>query len=124
MQFSDNLILLPHRSGYFHPDLVNACDAVVGKVGYSTLAEVYAAGVPFGYVSRPDFREARKLAAFIHQKMNGIAIDEAQFYDGSWLSQLPQLLKLSRQQRREPNGSDQIADFICNLIKIGDKNSA
>ena len=118
VEFSDNLILLPHRSGFFHPVLVNACDAVVGKVGYSTLAEVYAAGVPFGHVSRPDFREARKLAVFIHQEMNGLAIGEVQFYDGSWLSQLPQLLKLSRQQRRAPNGSDQIADFICQVGEL------
>ncbi len=29
----NNLILLPENSAYFHPDLINAADAVVGKVG-------------------------------------------------------------------------------------------
>ena len=40
-----NLILLPYHHGIYHPDLVNACDFVVGKLGYSTFAECYAAGV-------------------------------------------------------------------------------
>jgi UDP:flavonoid glycosyltransferase YjiC (YdhE family) len=52
IKIRDNLIILPHQSDFYHPDLVNACDAVIGKVGYSTLAEVYHAGVPFGYVAR------------------------------------------------------------------------
>ena len=42
----DNLIILPHRSDFYHPDLVNAADAVVGKVGYSTLSEIYHGGGP------------------------------------------------------------------------------
>jgi UDP:flavonoid glycosyltransferase YjiC (YdhE family) len=50
-----NLILLPHPTQLYHPDLVNASDAVIGKIGYGTLAEVYWAGVPFGYISRPNF---------------------------------------------------------------------
>jgi hypothetical protein len=35
-QSKQNLVLLPHHSGFYHPDLVNASDAVIGKVGYST----------------------------------------------------------------------------------------
>ena len=43
-----NLVFLPNHSTFFHPDLINAVDVVIGKVGYSTLAEVYPAGVPYG----------------------------------------------------------------------------
>ncbi|MCP4626190.1 MAG: hypothetical protein GY850_22170 [bacterium] len=46
MKIQDNCIILRHRSDYYVPDLVNASDAVVGKAGYSTLAEVYHAGIP------------------------------------------------------------------------------
>ena len=60
-----NVIMLPHRSDFFHPDLIAASDAVVGKTGYSTLAEVYQAGVPFGYVKRPHFRESEVLGAYM-----------------------------------------------------------
>ena len=37
---------LPMDSDYYHPDLMHASDAVVAKVGYSTLAEAFNAGIP------------------------------------------------------------------------------
>jgi hypothetical protein len=100
----------------FHPNLVNACDAVIGKVGYSTLAEVYHAGLPFGYIPRQEFRESSRLVEYIAQHMPGLAITPAQFDDGSWLSQLPQLLALPRLTRHAPNGADQAARFIHQLL--------
>ena len=57
---NENVIVLPHGSPFFHPDLVNASDCVVGKLGYSTLAEIYRAGVPFGFVVRRGFRDRRQ----------------------------------------------------------------
>jgi hypothetical protein len=119
LQHHGNMVLLPHRTGLYHPDLVHACDAVIGKVGYSTLAEVYHAGLPFGYVARHDFRESPILSTYIAQHMHGFAIAPAQFEDGSWLSRLPQLLALPRLTRHEPNGADQVAQFICQLLYGG-----
>ena len=60
-----NLVLLPQHSAFFHPDLVHASDAVIGKAGYSTIAEVFSAGIPFGYVPRKGFRESAVLESFI-----------------------------------------------------------
>jgi len=111
-----NLVLLPHNSSFYHPDLINACDAVIGKVGYSTLAEVYHAGVPFGYIIRPYFRESEILADYIRKQMNAIAIEETNFQNGNWLSHLPDLLTMSFISRGVPNGAEQIARFICALI--------
>ncbi len=113
----DNLVRLPHHSDYFHPDLVNASDAVIGKVGYSTVAEVYYAGVPFGYVPRKSFRESQKLVSFIQDRMTGLPISGDQFYSGSWLSSLHELLALRRIYRTDPQGAEQIARFIHDLIK-------
>ena len=56
--WQENLVLLPHHSRFYHPDLVAAADAVVGKVGYSTVAETFHAGAPLGYVPRTRFRES------------------------------------------------------------------
>jgi hypothetical protein len=112
----DNLVLLPHHSRFFHPDLVNASDAVVGKVGYSTVAEVYWSGAAFGYVPRPKFRESESLARFIEHEMQGIAISEGRFGDGSWVSLLPELLALPRIPRSGVNGADQVAQFVNNLL--------
>ena len=112
-----NLLLLPQHSSCFHPDLVHASDAVIGKVGYSTLAEVYSAGVPFGYIARSDFRESPKLVFFIRGHMKGWPIGEKEFYEGAWLSALPELLALPRIRRRTPNGAAQAARFIYALLK-------
>ncbi|HEY5866002.1 MAG TPA: hypothetical protein VI542_10740 [Candidatus Tectomicrobia bacterium] len=110
------MVLLPHRSPVFPPDLVYACDAVVSKTGYSILAEVYHAGVPFGYVRRQRFREGPVLDRYIATHMHGIAMTESEFHSGTWLSSLADLLTLPRQPRRETRGAEQIARFVSRLL--------
>ncbi len=114
---NDNLVLLPENSAYFHPDLVNAADAVVGKVGYSTIAEIYQAGVPFGYIARPENREMKPLVDFIENQMGSMPIKESDFQDGTFTNCLPALLQLPRFRGERPNGADQIAGFIASLFK-------
>jgi UDP:flavonoid glycosyltransferase YjiC (YdhE family) len=115
-QCRDNLIFLPHHSEFFHPDLVNAADTVIGKAGYSTIAEVYHAGVPFGYIPCANNREAAKLVTFIEDEMSGLPIRESEFQSGSWTDQLNRLLQMPRIERKVPNGADQIAGFILNYM--------
>jgi hypothetical protein len=115
-QYHDNLILLPYHSDFFHPDLVNAADAVIGKAGYSTIAEVYHAGVPFGYIPCSNNREAAKLVTFIEDEMSGLPISESEFQSGNWMGQLNRLLQMPRTERKVPNGADQIAGFILDLL--------
>ncbi|MEW6666178.1 MAG: hypothetical protein AB1512_13290 [Thermodesulfobacteriota bacterium] len=111
-----NLVLLPHHSQYFHPDLLAASDAVVGKVGYSTLAETYWAGIPFGFIARRSFRESGKLVSFIREHLAGLAIREEGFHAGTWISRLPELLSLPRIRRHDPNGADEVARFLIGLF--------
>ena len=118
MKMVDNLIILPHRSDYYHPDLVNAADAVIGKVGYSTLSEIYHGGVPFGYVPRSNFRESESMTEFIQSQMPGIALSESEFNNGSWTAKLADLLDLAPVKRDIANGSEQISRFIEDLIPI------
>jgi len=112
-----NLFLFPHHTEYFHPDLVNASDVLIGKVGYSTFSEVYWAGIPFGYIGRKDFRESRTLVSFIETQMKGLAIEERDFYEGSFLSRLPELLAMPRTERQPPNGAEQAANFIFGIMQ-------
>jgi UDP:flavonoid glycosyltransferase YjiC (YdhE family) len=112
-----NLVLLPHRSEFFHPDLVAACDAVIGKLGYSTVAEAYHAGVPLAYVARPRFRESKIVARFVHAQMQGLEIPQAAFQNGDWLRRLPDLLALPRIRRNGTNGAQQAATHIAGLLK-------
>ena len=111
-----NVRLLPHHSQFFHPDLVHAADAVVGKVGYSTLGEIYHAGVPFGYIKRTRFRESEILARYIQKRMMGFAIDENEFETGGWIFRVPELLELPTLTRKKPNGAERAADFILNWL--------
>jgi len=116
MQIRQNCVILPHRSDFYHPDLVNACDAVVGKVGYSTLAEVFQAGVPFGYVTRSDFRESAPMARFVENEMSGFQLAESDFCSGRWISNLPNLIELGRVKQQSPNGAEAIGQFILDRI--------
>jgi len=110
-----NLFVLPQNSEYFHPDLVNASDVLIGKVGYSTLSEVYWAGIPLGYIGRDDFRESPVLISFIKKNMKGIAVSDKEFYSGAFASRLPELLGLGRIERKGTNGADQAARFIVDM---------
>jgi hypothetical protein len=110
-----NLFLLPHHSEYFHPDLVAASDAVIGKVGYSTLSEVYWVGISYGYIARDDFRESPVLISFIEKNMRGVALSSNEFTSGAFTSRLPELFALERLERQGLNGAVQAAHFIANL---------
>lgn len=112
----DNLILMPARSRFYHPNLVHAADAVVGKVGYSTLAEIHQAGTPFGYISRPDFPEAQILSKYVREQMTGIEIMADAFATGRWIETLPELLSLEKPDKTPPNGADQMAAFLMDQI--------
>jgi len=116
LTMNTNVIRFPFDADVYHPDLVQACDAVIGKVGYSTLAEVYHAGIPFGYIPRPKFRESEKLTAFIANKMNGMEIDADEYESGHWISRVDDLLALPRINRSSLNGSEQVADYLSRLI--------
>ena len=112
-----SLVALPHRSGHYHPDLVHASDAIVGKLGYSTLAETYAAAVPFGYAPRPTFRESAPLASFIGNRMAGLEVTPEELYSGSWPARVPELLALGRPTARRENGARAAARLLLGLLR-------
>jgi hypothetical protein len=112
----ENIRFLAEDFGFFHPDLVAASDVVIGKVGYSTLAEIYQAGVPFGYIPRPGFRESGPLVRFIRQNMSGVEIDAEKYKDGRWLAILPQLFAMEHTGEKRINGADQCAGLIASLL--------
>lgn len=107
-----SLVLIPHHSDFYHPDLVEASDAVIGKLGYSTLAEAYASGLPFAFVPRERFRESPPMARYAREAMGAVELSEARFFNGAWLDMLPDLLSRPRRKPAAPNGADEIADFL------------
>jgi len=107
-----NVLLLPRHSGLFHPDLVAASDAVVGKLGYSTVAETCLSRVPYGFVPRPGFRESAVLARWLTGRGRGVRIDPRAFASGSWVRRVPDLLDLRRPPGHFPDGARAAAKLI------------
>ena len=107
-----NVTLLPVQCPIHHPDLVRAADLVIGKAGYSTIAEVYASSTPFGYFVRDDYPEMAPLVAFAEKAISGKRLAPEQFANGLWLDQLPELLALNRQPARDAAGAAQCAELI------------
>ena len=112
-----NLVLLPHHTPLYHPDLVAAADVVIGKLGYSTLAEAYRAGVPLVFVRRPRFPESPVLAEFAQRHLPCHEISAEEFRAGAWLEVLPQLLVAERRAPVEANGADEIAGSLVDLLQ-------
>jgi hypothetical protein len=112
------LHLLPFRSRFLHPDLVNASQVVVGKLGYSTVAEAYHARAAMLFIGRPDFRESAILEDFVRSAMPSAAISREAFVDGTWLGDLDRLLGESPPLDERANGAAEAAAAI--LDRFGD----
>jgi hypothetical protein len=113
-----SLVVLPFRSDLYHPDLVHASDAVVGKLGYSTVAETHAAGACMAYLRRPQFRESGILEEFVTSELNAAAIDEDSFNNGAWLEQLGHLLATPRSTGGRENGARRAAELILDRYSL------
>ena len=108
--------LLPVFSEFYHPDLVAAADALVGKAGYSTVAEAFHCGTPFGYIKRPHSPESAVLEAFIDGHLPSLAIAAESYASGQWIEKVPDLLTLPRGDQEKSNGADEVADMIGKLL--------
>jgi hypothetical protein len=110
------LLMLPFHADVYHPDLVAASDLVVGKLGYSTVAEVYRAGSALAYIKRPQFPESPVLARWVEEHMAATEIDEGAFRRGDWLRGMEPLLVAGRSPAAGINGAEVAAEAILGLL--------
>ncbi len=108
------VLRLPHRAPLHHPDLVCAADLVIGKLGYSTVAEAVHAGCRFLYLRRPEFPESPVLEGFVRRRMTSALLDQASFDAGAWVSPAARLLAEKTPPRTAPPaaGAAAAADLI------------
>lgn len=111
-----NVVRLPSSTAFYHPDLVRAADAVICKLGYSSVAEAYYAGVPLGFIPRPAFRESSVLERFVRDRMHAVAVGADAFVRDEWTSQLSCLLEFPRIHRDGADGARQAAEFIYEIV--------
>jgi hypothetical protein len=116
LEVCDNVVRVPLLSNIYHPDLVHAADVVVTKLGYSTVAEAYGAGVPVGYVARSQFRESVVLERFIRERGSAVEIDGASFLTHAWAGELCKLLDAPRRRPSKMDGAHEVASFVVQNI--------
>lgn len=111
-------LLLPHRSPLYHPDLVAASDVVVGKLGYSTVAEVAAAGTRFVYVPRPHFPESQELEDWTRRHLMSRHLPPAELESADWFASVRHRVKDIEAETRTsptPQGAGLVARTILEL---------
>ena len=116
LERADNLILLPHRSGFHFPDLVRASCGVVGKVGYGTVAETWGSKVPLFAVYRENFRESKHIKNFVNRDVPNLEASEADFLDGTWIDRIDEFLALPKVcGENRTNGAKEAGHLIGKL---------
>jgi hypothetical protein len=113
-----NLRLYDNNTPLFMPDVMRAADAVVAKLGYGTVAEVWREGLPFAHVTRPNSREMASLEAFVAREMSGFLLERDTFTSGAWIDRLPDLLALPRRPH-EAGGAERVAESLLEVARTG-----
>jgi hypothetical protein len=108
-----NMVLLPWHCDVYHPDLVAASDVVVGKLGYSTIAEAYNGGAAFGYLTRDRFRESPPLEQFVREHMPSVKLEESALVSDDWVGRIAPLFGATRTPRNACAAADAIAEYLA-----------
>jgi len=109
---------LPSPSRLAHEDLMRACDAVVGKTGYSTIAEAAAHGTRFLYPPREGFRECEVHEREIGRHCAARPIARADFAAGRWRAPLEALFALPPVRSDASfDGAERIAEALLAMAK-------
>ncbi|MDT8445403.1 MAG: hypothetical protein RRB13_00735 [bacterium] len=112
-----NWLQLGDVEGYFHPDLMEAADLVVCKLGYSTLAEAWQSGTPVLYLSRPDFPESPVLEAFCRSELASQPLTREALSNGNWLALVEKMLHDHPKGPNKPSGAIQTAQWIAEQLR-------
>lgn len=118
------LVSIPMESAYI-PDITNASDVVLGKLGYGTCCECLDAKVPFVYVSRPGFIEEPGLLRLMldcNPQGSVTEMPHADFREGNWASYLMEVVDKKHNPPRVPmdsNGDEWIADWVVSFLENG-----
>jgi hypothetical protein len=96
-----------------HEDLMRACDAILGKPGYGTVAEVIAHRTRFLYLPRSDFREIPLLERGLDRHACARSMPREEFARGRWRPHLDALFAMPEAREAMPaHGAEVIADAL------------
>jgi UDP:flavonoid glycosyltransferase YjiC (YdhE family) len=102
-------------------DWIAACDLVVSKPGYSTIAEAVQSGVPMALFRREGFSEDDYLIEGVEALEIGEEIPAAAVLDGSWAEDLESLMGLAENFEKidgafKRDGTKDCIDMLRELV--------
>jgi L-arabinokinase len=110
-------IELPRPFPLAHEDVMCACDAVLGKTGYGTVAEALAHDIRFLYLPRDGFPEAPILEAGVTRLGCARPMPRSDFEAGRWRPHLDALFALPDTAAPvATNGAEFIADALLERV--------
>jgi len=95
-----NKFHLVHRDAYI-PDIFMAADVVLGKIGYSTMAELLCCHRPSIYVSRAHWAEEHFLVDMLNKHGVILQMPKADFLKGNWAPFLEEAIEMNVINQRE-----------------------
>jgi hypothetical protein len=113
IQHSDASAL--EHTGLGFPDLVNSCDAVLGKCGYGTVTECVLNGTPLLYIPRPDWPEEQSLLQWLEAHGAAVELDPECLVTGKF-KDIVQQANSRTITSPAATGISQAADYLYGLL--------
>jgi uncharacterized protein (TIGR00661 family) len=119
----DNSIIIPNTITETQ-NYLSACDLVISKAGYSTVAEAVTAKVPICLFKRTGFKEDELMEREIKRMGIGNIISRNCLLNGEWIQEFESLPNYkshycSLDERYKRNGTDEVVSALSEFI--GDK---
>ncbi|KAL5974204.1 D-arabinose 1-dehydrogenase (NAD(P)(+)) [Asimina triloba] len=113
---SDNQELPPNfvklAKDVYTPDLIAACDCMLGKIGYGTCSESLAYKLPFVFVRRDYFNEEPFLRNMLEHYQCGVEMIRRDLLTGHWKPYLERALSLKPCYEGGINGGEVAARIL------------
>eukprot|EP00252_Welwitschia_mirabilis_P018224 TRINITY_DN4050_c0_g1_i1.p1 TRINITY_DN4050_c0_g1~~TRINITY_DN4050_c0_g1_i1.p1 ORF type:complete len:994 (+),score=238.94 TRINITY_DN4050_c0_g1_i1:493-3474(+) len=104
-------------SDVYTPDLIAACDCMLGKIGYGTVSEALAYKIPFVFVRRDYFNEEPFLRNMLEYYQGGVEMIRRDLLTGHWIPYLERALKLKPCYDLPINGGEVAASILQSTAK-------
>lgn len=104
----------------YTPDLIAACDCMLGKIGYGTVSEALAYKLPFVFVRRDYFNEESFLRNMLEYYQGGVEMIRRDLLTGHWKPYLERALSLKPCYEGATNGGE-VAARILQDTAVGKK---
>lgn len=105
-----NFVRLP--KDVYTPDVVAASDCMLGKIGYGTVSEALAYGVPFIFVRRDYFNEEPFLRHMLEHFQCGVEMIRRDLLTGHWAAYLERAITLKPCYNGGINGAEVAANIL------------